>query len=189
MRPPMQKNEALLIVDLQNDFCEGGALPVPDATSVITIANKLMPRFKTVIATQDWHPKNHDSFREMWPVHCVQHSLGAAFHPQLNQKNITHIVKKGTDPLIDSYSAFYDNNHQKSTGLTAYLQINQITHLVVMGLATDYCVKYTCLDAIADGFSVEVLLEGCRGIEKHGIEKAIKEMQAVGVVINTDEIL
>ena len=179
----MENNKALLIVDLQNDFCNRGSLAVPDADAVIAIANQLMPQFKTVIASQDWHPVNHESFDSLWPVHCVQNTPGAAFHPALNTARITNVIQKGVDQAIDSYSAFYDNKHQKSTGLTDYLRENKITHLVVMGLATDYCVKYSCIDAINDGFSVELVLRGCRGIEKHGIESALKEMQDKGVVL------
>lgn len=177
------ENKALLLVDLQNDFCQGGNLAVPDADAVIAVANELMPQFKTVIASQDWHPENHASFESLWPVHCVQNTMGAAFHPALNTALITKIIQKGTDKNIDSYSAFYDNEHQKNTGLTDYLRENNITMLVVMGLATDYCVKYSCLDAVADGFSVQVILSGCRGIEKHGIESALQEMQDRGVIL------
>ncbi|MDP1574080.1 MAG: nicotinamidase [Coxiellaceae bacterium] len=179
----MENNKALLLIDLQNDFCSGGSLAVPDADAVIPIANKLMPQFKMVIASQDWHPPNHDSFLSLWSVHCVQNTWGAAFHPSLNTALITKIIQKGMDKTIDSYSAFYDNDHQKSTGLTDYLRKNNITTLVVMGLATDYCVKYSCLDAIKDGFSVQLVLSGCRGIEKHGIESALKEMQDRGVLV------
>lgn len=184
MRQVVQNNSALLLVDLQNDFCAGGALAVPGGDAVIPVANVSMSQFSTVIASQDWHPEHHDSFQSLWPVHCVQHTHGAEFHPLLNQAGITKVIQKGMDLSIDSYSAFYDNAHQKSTGLTDYLRAKKITHLVVMGLATDYCVKYSCLDAISDGFSVTLMLDGCRGIEKHGIEKALKEMQDVGVVIS-----
>lgn len=177
-------NTALLLIDLQNDFCAGGSLAVPEGDAVITVANQWIPKFQHVIATQDWHPQNHSSFEFLWPIHCVQNTPGAAFHPELNVAKITHIIQKGTDQAIDSYSAFYDNAHQKSTGLTDYLRQNTITHLVVMGLATDYCVKFSCLDAIADDFSVELLLEGCRGINAAptDVERALLEMQKKGVI-------
>ena len=175
--------QALLLIDLQNDFCPGGSLAVPEGDQVITIANQLMPYFKHVIATQDWHPKNHSSFVSLWPVHCVQETHGAKLHANLNRHLITKIIQKGTDPAIDSYSAFYDNAHQKSTGLTDYLREHHITELFVMGLATDYCVKFSCLDAVSDGFSVFLIQDGCRGInlQKHDIETALKEMQDKGV--------
>ncbi len=179
------KNSALLLIDLQNDFCPGGSLAVPEGNVVIPIANALMPYFKTIIATQDWHPKNHASFISLWPPHCVQHSTGAELHPDLELTKITKIIQKGTDQNIDSYSAFYDNEHLKSTGLTDWLREKNISVLYVMGLATDYCVKFSCLDAIADGFSVYLIQEGCRGINlrKHDIENALSEMQDRGVVL------
>ncbi|MCX7121263.1 MAG: nicotinamidase [Gammaproteobacteria bacterium] len=186
-------NSALLLVDLQIDFCPGGSLPVEKGDEVIAIADKIMPYFKTIIASQDWHPKNHVSFISLWPEHCVQNTKGAEFHPKLNIKKITKVFKKGTDINIDSYSAFYDNAHLKSTGLTEYLRQNNITDLYVMGLATDYCVKFSCLDAIADGFRVYLIEDACRGInaEKHGIENAIKAMQDSGVKLmrSTSELL
>ncbi|OGT44873.1 MAG: nicotinamidase [Gammaproteobacteria bacterium RIFCSPHIGHO2_12_FULL_38_11] len=174
---------ALILVDLQNDFCPGGSLAVEKGDEVIDVANKLMPYFKTIIATQDWHPKNHASFISLWPEHCVQNSKGAEFHPALHFQKITKIFKKGSDQNIDSYSAFYDNDHLKSTGLTEWLRSKHITDLYIMGLATDYCVKFTCLDAISDGFTVYLIQDGCRGInsEKHGIENALKAMQTSGV--------
>jgi len=177
----MVRRDSLLLVDLQNDFCKNGALAVPDAEAVIPVANKWMKKFEIVIATQDWHPKNHASFKRTWPIHCVQQSHGAAFHPALDLMSITKIIQKGVDPEIDSYSAFYDNSRQKSTGLADYLHELKVTHLTVMGLATDYCVYHTCLDAVREGFSVLVVLEGCRGIEKHSIEKALKDMHDKGV--------
>ena len=188
----MRVNAALLLIDLQNDFCPGGSLAIEKADEVITIANQLMPHFKTVIATQDWHPKNHASFISLWPVHCVQNTRGAELHPNLNTSLITKIFKKGTDQAIDSYSAFYDNAHLKSTGLTDWLHKKNITDLYVMGLATDYCVKFSCLDAIDDGFRVSLIVDGCRGVgtEKHGIEKALQAMQDSGVrLVYSDVIL
>ncbi|MCX7126105.1 MAG: bifunctional nicotinamidase/pyrazinamidase [Gammaproteobacteria bacterium] len=181
----MHNNSALLLIDLQNDFCPGGSLAVAQGDEVITVANKLMPYFKTVIATQDWHPKNHMSFVSLWPQHCVQDSLGAQLHADLNLSNITQIFKKGVDQHVDSYSAFYDNEHLKSTGLTEWLREKNITDLYVMGLATDYCVKFSCLDALDDGFRVYLISDGCRGVdlEKHGIENALQAMQDRGVIL------
>lgn len=174
---------ALLLLDLQNDFCPGGSLAVPDGEQIIPVANQLMSYFKHVIATQDWHPKDHMSFVSLWPVHCVQNTNGAELHRDLNCTLITKIIHKGSDKNIDSYSAFYDNEHQKSTGLTDYLRVHHITDLYVMGLATDYCVKFSCLDAILDGFNVFIIQDGCRGInlQNDDIENALKEMQDGGV--------
>ena len=179
----MHEHAALLLIDLQNDFCAQGSLAVPDADAVIPIANQLMPKFRYVIATQDWHPKNHLSFESLWPVHCVQNTFGAQFHPTLAIKNITQIFQKGTDQHIDSYSAFYDNAHLKSTGLTDYLHEHQIAILYVMGLATDYCVKFSCLDAVADGFQVYLIEDACRGVglQKNDVNHAIQTMQKQGI--------
>jgi len=179
----LPENTALLLIDIQNDFCPGGALAVADGGAVVPVANRLMSYFKTIIATQDWHPKNHASFASqhegkvpgdfieqhgkpqiLWPDHCVQQTKGAALHPDLNNKPITQIFQKGTNREIDSYSAFYDNNHLRDTGLTAWLRSHHITDLYVMGLATDFCVMYSCIDAINDGFSVMLIEDGCRGI-------------------------
>ena len=182
-------NAALILVDLQNDFCSGGALAVPHADDLIPIANQLMPHFKQVIATQDWHPKDHASFVSLWPEHCVQHSKGAAFHPDLDTTKITNIIQKGLDVAIDSYSAFYDNDHLNSTGLTDYLHQNNITDVYLMGVATEYCVKFSCLDAVADGFTVYLIQNGCAGINKTDIENALKEMQDKGVRLLHSNIL
>ena len=188
----MKTNSALLLIDLQNDFCAGGSLAVSGGDEVIPIANALMPYFKTIIATQDWHPKNHMSFESLWPVHCVQNTHGAALHSDLNVGAITTIFKKGTDQNIDSYSAFYDNEHLKSTGLTVWLREKNISVLYVIGLATDYCVKFSCCDAVADRFTVYLIENGCRGVnvEKNDIENALLMMQERGVrVIQSEEIM
>lgn len=181
----MPKNTALLLVDLQNDFCAGGNLAVKEGDSVIPVANEWMKSFQTVIATQDWHPKNHFSFQSLWPVHCVQQTKGAAFHPDLDLSRITKIIQKGTDQHIDSYSAFYDNQHLKSTGLTQWLRDQKISTLYIMGLATDYCVKYTCLDAIADGFIVHLIEKGCRGVnlQPSDSDNALRDLKEKGCVI------
>ncbi|PIZ03770.1 MAG: nicotinamidase [Gammaproteobacteria bacterium CG_4_10_14_0_8_um_filter_38_16] len=181
----MLKDTALLLIDLQNDFCLGGSLAVPHADEVISVGNAQMKLFQTVIATQDWHPDNHMSFETLWPAHCIQHTKGAAFHTDLNLSSIHYIVQKGTDPTIDSYSAFYDNQHLKATGLTQQLRDKNITTVYVMGLATDYCVKYSCLDALADGFRVYVIEKGCRAVnvQSGDSEKAWYELIEKGCVL------
>ena len=204
----LSRHAALLLIDIQNDFCPGGALAVPGGDTVVTIANRLMPNFTVVVASQDWHPENHLSFASqhpncsigdfvdlngrpqiLWPDHCIAHTNGADFHRYLADENITKIIKKGTSREIDSYSAFYDNHRLKSTGLTAWLNEKNITHLYVMGLATDYCVKFSCLDAVADGFSVTLVTDGCCGINlsDNDIENAILEMRQKGVIMRTSQ--
>lgn len=196
-------DRALILVDIQNDFCPGGALAVTDGDAVVEYANVAQQAFDIVIATQDWHPAIHGSFatnhigknvfdqielnglpQTLWPNHCVQKTPGAAFHPDLNMHGVT-IFQKGTDPKIDSYSGFYDNGHKVDTGLTAYLRALGVTEVSVMGLATDYCVKFTALDALTDGFKVRLLRRGCRGvnIRPDDVANAIKEMEEAGVEI------
>lgn len=203
-----QSTSALLLIDLQIDFCPGGALPVPEGDQVIPIANQLIGRFSTVVATQDWHPANHESFaanhpwrkpgqvidlyglpQVLWPIHCVQHSFGAEFHPGLAIDQVTAIFQKGTDPTIDSYSGFYDNGHRKSTGLGDWLQKRGITTLFLMGLATDYCVKFSALDALELDFTTYVITDGCRGIdlEAGDVEKAFREMAEKGATLIKSE--
>jgi nicotinamidase/pyrazinamidase len=197
----VQSNSALILVDLQNDFCLGGNLAVPDGDAVIPVANQMQSSFDLVVATQDWHPPTHMSFASnhankkigdiievhgvkqvLWPDHCVQHSSGAKFHPALNTQAIKKIFHKGSDQLVDSYSAFFDNEHLRSTGLADYLREHHVSTVYIMGLATDYCVKYSCLDAIQQGFEVYIITEGCRGVELQSgdVENALKEMQAAG---------
>lgn len=175
---------ALILVDLQNDFMPGGALPVPDGDAVVPVANRLSPLFSLVVATQDWHPPGHASFASshpgasvgdvitlrdarqvLWPDHCVQQTPGASFHSGLDVVPIEHVVRKGTDPNVDSYSAFFDNDHVSSTGLDVYLRSHGVSELVVLGLATDYCVKATVLDALGLGFGVSVVRDGCRAVD------------------------
>lgn len=201
------KNSALLLVDIQNDFCTGGALAVNESDIVIQTANQLIHDFNQsknpIIASLDWHPADHLSFAEnsgttvgeigilnglpqvWWPVHCVQHSYGAAFHPELNQALINHIIYKGQNPLIDSYSAFFDNDHEYQTGLHTLLQTLHIKHLYILGIATDYCVKFTVLDALLLGYQVTVITDGCRGvnIQNDDSEKALEEMLAKGATL------
>ncbi|OBU13230.1 bifunctional nicotinamidase/pyrazinamidase [Morganella psychrotolerans] len=200
---------ALLLVDLQNDFCQGGSLAVPDSDRVIRTANRMIKYCQqqaiAVIASQDWHPANHLSFavnsgtvvgecgelnglpQVWWPVHCVQHTQGADFHPGLNQQAITHIIYKGENPAVDSYSAFYDNDHQRPTALLPWLAAQNITRLVILGIATDYCVKFTVLDALAEGFAVTVITDGCRGVnlQENDSDNALKEMEKQGAVLQT----
>lgn len=195
---------ALILVDIQNDFLPGGALAVPEGNQIITIANHLMHHFDTIVATQDWHPSHHASFvsnhpgrklydivdldglsQVLWPVHCVQDSQGAEFPDTLDTNRITKVFRKGTDPEIDSYSGFYDNGRRKSTGLSEWLRSQDISEVTVCGLATDYCVKFTALDALQDGFRVNLYLPACRGVDLNpgDVEKAIAEMQHAGVRI------
>ncbi|WP_435930032.1 bifunctional nicotinamidase/pyrazinamidase [Dryocola sp. BD613] len=200
---------ALLLVDLQNDFCAGGALAVPEGDSTIDVANELITRCKArdeaIVASQDWHPANHGSFASVqvtepytqgeldglpqtwWPVHCVQNTEGAALHPLLNVKAIDAVFHKGENPAIDSYSAFFDNGHRQKTGLDAWLRERGITELIVLGLATDYCVKFTVLDALKLGYGVTVITDGCRGvnIEPQDSLLAFQDMSAAGAVLMT----
>lgn len=197
-------SRALIVVDPQNDFCAGGALAVRDGDAVIPVANRMMPHFSTVVATQDWHPAEHGSFASnqsgvavgqvfdlgglpqvAWPVHCVQNTRGAEFHPQLDAARITQTFQKGTDAAVDSYSGFFDNGRRKSTGLAEWLRAQGIRDLYVLGLATDYCVKATVLDALEQGFSVWLLEDGCRAVElaPGDGERAITEMRERGATI------
>ena len=195
---------ALILVDLQYDFCPGGALAVAHGDETIPVANRLLQKFDTVVATQDWHPKDHGSFaanhpgkqpyemidlnglpQVLWPPHCVQGTRGAELHADLDRAKITEVFQKGTDPSVDSYSGFYDNGKRKATGLGDWLKARGIDQLYVMGLATDYCVKFTALDARALGFDVSLVQDGSRGVElaPGDCDKAIAEMRAAGVKI------
>lgn len=195
---------ALILVDLQNDFCPGGALAVEGGDQVISIANKLMEKFGLVVATKDWHPATHGSFAAnhpwrkpgqvidlnglpqiLWPIHCVQESFGSEFAAELDTEKISKVFFKGTDPGIDSYSTFFDNSHLKSTGLVDFLKEKGVDEVYIMGLATDYCVKYSALDAIGLGFKTKVIVDGCRGVElrKGDAKKAIREMEEKGVKV------
>jgi len=202
--------DALILVDLQNDFLPGGALAVPEGDQVIKVANRLIPKFDLVIATQDYHPANHQSFASqhfgketgeviqledleqiLWPDHCIEGTAGAEFASNLLTEQINQIVPKGTDPRIDSYSGFYDNGHRQVTGLHDLLQSHNIRKLFIMGLATDYCVKYTVLDALQLRYEVHLIQDGCRGVNlsEGDVIKAIQQMQTAGAaIINSDEI-
>jgi nicotinamidase/pyrazinamidase len=199
--------KALLVVDIQNDFLPGGALAVREGDKVVPVANRLMREFELVVATQDWHPAGHGSFAAnhegrkvgevvelaglpqiLWPVHCVQGTRGAELAPRLEVERIGHVVRKGTDAAIDSYSGFFDNGHRKATGLDEFLRGRGVTELTIVGLATDYCVKFTALDARQLGYKVRLVEEGCRGVEvKAGdMARAVAEMRGAGVEVVGD---
>ena len=194
--------KALVLVDIQNDFIPGGALAVPEGDRIVPICNELSRAFDLVIATQDWHPASHGSFAAnhlghkigdvidlhglqqiLWPVHCVQNTPGAAFVPALDTSRFDRVFQKGTDPNIDSYSGFFDNGHSKATGLGDYLKSRNVSDIYVCGLATDYCVKYTALDARGLGFNVWLIEDASRGVNlKPGdVNAAINEMRRAGV--------
>jgi nicotinamidase/pyrazinamidase len=186
---------ALLLIDIQNDFVPGGALAVPNGQEVVPIANQWIAGFASkgdlVLATQDWHPANHSSFISqnpsggIWPDHCVQNTVGAEFVPGLDVESIQTVVRKGTDPLIDSYSGFFDNDHKKQTELADVLRGAGVDIVYILGLATDYCVKFTALDARKLGFDTNVIIDGCRGIDLQpgDVERSLAEMRDAGVRI------
>lgn len=195
---------ALIITDVQNDFCLGGALAVPEGDQVVPLINRLQPQFDLVVATQDWHPANHGSFAAnhpgrkpgdriqlagleqiLWPVHCVQGTPGADFHPNLDRSWIADIFRKGTDRDVDSYSAFFDNGHRKATGLGDWLAARGVAAVFICGLTTDYCVKFTAMDAVGLGFATTVIRDACRGVnlQPGDVDRALAEMQAKGVRI------
>ena len=197
---------ALILVDVQNDFLPGGDLAVPNGAEVVAVANALAPHFGLVVATQDYHPPNHGSFAAnhpgkqpgdvvrfhgieqiLWPVHCVAGTNGADFAADLDQSHLSMVFRKGTDSRIDSYSGFFDNDHKSATGLGEYLKTNAVDQVFVLGLATDYCVKFTALDARRLGFETSVVIDGCRGVNlNHGdVEQAIAEMGDAGIEIVT----
>lgn len=202
---------ALILVDIQNDFLPGGALAVNDGDQILPLVNELLPLFPLVVATQDWHPADHGSFaanhsekeigqvidlhgldQVLWPVHCVQGSKGAEFVKTLKQDQIAKIFKKGTDQQIDSYSGFFDNGHRKATGLAEYLLESGVTTVYIVGLATDYCVKFTALDARRLGFETYLIEDGCRGVNllPEDVQNSITEMQAAGVkIIQSSDLL
>lgn len=198
--------KALLIVDVQNDFLPGGALAVPQGDAIIPVINNIQQHFKLIVATRDWHPANHGSFASnhdnrqvgevirlhgqqqvLWPDHCVQGSPGAEISPLLNQGLINNVIFKGSDPDIDSYSAFYDNGHLKETGLHAYLKRNGITSLFVCGLAADYCVYYTVKDALLLGYEANLLTDATHGVnlQPEDTDKAFKDMEKRGARLMT----
>lgn len=201
MRPT---SEALVVIDVQNDFCPGGALAVAGGDQIIPRINALMAEFPLVVLTQDWHPGSHSSFADshpgaapfsmvqmaygpqvLWPAHCVQGTNGAAFHPALATDPAQLVIRKGCNPAIDSYSAFFENDRSTPTGLEGYLRSRGITRLTLVGLATDFCVAYSALDAARLGFAVTVLEGACRAIDlNNSLSDARAQMVAAGVSLN-----
>jgi len=193
--------DCLLVIDVQNDFCKGGALEVPDGDSVVELINKLASQFSTVVATQDWHPAGHSSFasvhpgheplqqidmpygpQTLWPDHCVQGSKGAQFHSELQTDTFQNIIRKGFRQPIDSYSAFFENDHTTTTGLSGYLRERGIKRIFCVGLALDFCVRFSAEDARREGFDTVVIEAACRGIDMQGSVAAAKQaMQSAGV--------
>lgn len=202
---------ALILIDIQHDFLPGGALAVKEGDRVIPIANQLQPLFEQVILTQDWHPEDHGSFAKnnpgttigevielnglpqvMWPVHCLKGEEGAEFPVSLDTEQVSSVFRKGVDPGIDSYSGFFDNGRRRATGLGDYLQEKDVQQVYLMGLATDYCVKFSALDAVSLGLETYLIVDGCRGVElaEGDIEAAIDEMEKAGVkIIESGELL
>lgn len=203
---PHAKKRALLVVDVQNGFCANGNLPVPGGDAVVPVINRLMAEggYDLIVASQDWHPPDHKSFASqhpgkkpfemgslrgrpqvMWPDHCVQGSRDAEFHPELDRNRIHLVQRKGEDRETDSYSAFRDNHAERTTGLDAELKRHGIEQLDVCGLATDYCVKFSALDAVAmlPGVEVRVIENASRGITPEGVKSAYEELRQAGVAV------
>jgi nicotinamidase/pyrazinamidase len=202
---------ALILVDIQNDFMPGGALAVPEGDRVVPLANRLIAAFDLVVATQDWHPADHGSFATqheghsegdvvdldgldqiLWPDHCVQGTAGAEFVKDLEIDAVDRVFRKGTDRTIDSYSGFFDNGHRKATGMGHFLAEADVDEVVVCGVATDYCVKFTVLDALDLGFGVTLARDACRGVnnQEGDADRAIDAMREAGAIISTtDELL
>ena len=200
MRPA---NQALIVIDVQNDFCPGGALAVVQGDAIIPQINALMGQFQTVVLTQDWHPVDHGSFaanhagaaafstvqmpygaQTLWPSHCVQGTKGAEFHPALRSDLAQLVIRKGFRAGIDSYSALFENDKTTPTGLDGYLRARGVTGLTLVGLATDFCVAFSALDAVAQGFDVTVLQDACRAIDLDGsLARQQQAMAAAGVVL------
>lgn len=176
---------ALILVDIQNDFCPGGSLAVREGDQIVPVVNELQKHFPLVVATKDWHPANHSSFVSLWPPHCVQETAGAEFVPTLDTTHIARVFLKGTDVELDSYSGFFDNEHRRATGLGDYLKEQGVGDVTIVGLATDYCVKFTALDAVNLSFKTSVVVDACRGVEvKEGdTARALEEMSAAGVTL------
>ncbi|WP_300656969.1 bifunctional nicotinamidase/pyrazinamidase [Pseudomonas sp.] len=199
-------HDLLLVIDVQNDFCAGGALAVPGGDEVVAKINQLATAFAHVLLTQDWHPPGHSSFasqhpghrpfdtmqlpygaQTLWPDHCVQGSHGAELHPELAIAHAELILRKGYRAEVDSYSAFYENDRHTPTGLAGYLRERGLQRLFLVGLATDYCVHYSALDGRREGFEVVVLLDACRGLDSNGsLARALSAMRAAGVELRED---
>ncbi len=195
--------DALIVIDVQNDFCPGGALAVAGGDAIVAGINVAMADFNAVVLTQDWHPADHSSFADnhsgaepfsmvdmpygpqvLWPRHCVQGSNGAAFHEALNSNRADMIIRKGFRPQIDSYSAFFENDHKTPTGLEGYLRSRGLSKLVLTGLATDFCVGFSALDAAKLGFEVTVRMDLCRAIDLNGsLAGMVDKMKAAGVTL------
>lgn len=206
----MDVDNALLIIDVQNDFCPGGALAVPEGDEIIPVINEISDHFDRVVATQDWHPSNHISFasnhegkeeyeiievngikQQLWPDHCVMGTEGAGFHPELNTERLNLIVRKGYNSEIDSYSAFRENDKKTITGLEGYLNSLEVKKLYVCGLALDFCVYYSAEDAGELGFETYVIRNATRGIDspEGSIQKAIDSMKERGIkFVNSEDI-
>ncbi len=203
-------SKALILVDVQIDFSPSGALPVAEGDQIIPVINQLIPSFEHVIATKDWHPVGHASFAStnntqvgevinlngipqvMWPDHCVQNTLGSEFIPGLNVEAITHVIHKGTNIEIDSYSGFFDNQRLQATGLGEYLNSKGIIDVYLVGLATDYCVKFTALDALSLGFNTFVVQDACRGVEmaEGDVNSALTQMKQAGCkLVSSSEVV
>ncbi|MEM7659145.1 MAG: bifunctional nicotinamidase/pyrazinamidase [Bacteroidota bacterium] len=202
---------ALILVDVQNDFVPGGALAVEEGDQIIPLVNQLQQKFDLIVATQDWHPADHGSFATnhpdqqpgnvidlhglpqiLWPVHCVQGEFGAEFVSSLDLSRVAKIFPKGTDVTIDSYSGFFDNGKRKSTGLHEYLQQQGVDAVYVLGLATDYCVKFTALDALELGLTTYLIEDASRGVNLQAgdVQRAVEEMATAGVqVIQSTKVL
>jgi nicotinamidase/pyrazinamidase len=201
--------KALIMIDIQNDFLPTGALAVPEGDQIIPLVNRLQPKFDLVALTQDWHPKEHKSFASqhdkqpgeviilngldqiLWPVHCVQGEFGAELAPGLNIDLVDRSFQKGTDPEIDSYSGFFDNDRRKATGMGDYLKEKGVTAVYIVGLATDYCVKFSALDANELGFDTHVIIDGTRGVNLNegDVDAAVEEMKSKGItIINSSDI-
>lgn len=202
--------EALIIVDIQNDFLPGGSLAVPEGDKVIPVINELAGSFKLAVATQDWHPENHRSFavnhpgkntgdtvslngleQALWPVHCVKGTEGAKLSPKLRRDKIHRVFQKGTDPYIDSYSGFFENGRKKSTGLHYFLKSWDVDTVVVVGLAADYCVKYTALDALKLGYRTFVVTDATKAVGgPASFKKTMEELKSKGAfIVNSKETL
>ncbi len=192
--------KALIVIDVQNDFCPGGKLAVADGDGIVAPINAMMGDFDAVVLTQDWHPSDHLSFASnqggeafstikmpygaqvLWPDHCVIGSDGAAFHPALNTAHADMVIRKGYNPAVDSYSAFFENDHVTPTGLAGYLRERVITDLTFVGLATDFCVAWSAIDAVKEGFSATVIQSACRAIDLDGsLDAALSAMRDAGV--------
>jgi nicotinamidase/pyrazinamidase len=199
---------ALILVDIQNDFMPGGPLAVPLGDEIIPLVNELQNSFSLIVATQDWHPRNHKSFASnhqgkstferimlhgleqvLWPDHCIQGTVGAQIHASLNVNRVEGIFRKGMDPEIDSYSAFYDNGYKKSTGLAGYLRERKVKKVYVCGLAADYCVYYTAKDSLKVNFETYIIEDAARAIDPNGFVKAKKNILASGGQIIESEML